>query len=49
MYDVARGFTRRVPLGRLVEVEPDIRPYLGSLLIWAIAKAGDKLVIPEGL
>lgn len=49
MFDVARGFSRRVPLARLLEIEPEIRPYLASLVVRAVHRAGDKLVVPRGL
>jgi hypothetical protein len=49
LFDVARTFSRRVPLGRLVQIEPEIRPYMAALLVAAIAEAGDSLLLPRGL
>ena len=49
LFNVARGFSRRVPLTRLLEVEPDMRPYLASIIVRAVQKAGDSLVIPASL
>ena len=36
LFNVARGFSRRVPLVRLLEVEPDMRPYLASIVVRAV-------------
>ena len=36
LFDVARGFSRRVPMVRLLEIEPDIRPYLAALIVRAV-------------
>lgn len=49
LFDVARAFSRRMPLGRLVEVEPAVRPYLASLLVAAVDKAGEVLKVPVSL
>ena len=49
LFDVARAFSRRMPLGRLVEVEPAVRPYLASLLVAAVARAGEILKVPASL
>ncbi len=49
LHDVAKGLGRRVPLTKLVELDQDIRPYLASLLIAAMARAGDSLTIPDNL
>jgi hypothetical protein len=49
LFDIARGFSRRIPMSRLVEIEPDIRPYLASLIVRAVHKAGDALVVPRNL
>ena len=49
LFDVARAFSRRVPLGRLVEIEPAVRPYLASLLVAAVDKAGKVLRVPMSL
>ena len=45
--DIARGLARRVPLTKLVQLDGDVRPYLASLMITALHKAGDTLVIPD--
>ena len=47
--DIARGLARRVPLTKLVQLDGDVRPYLASLMIAALNKAGDELVIPDTL
>ena len=31
LFDVARTFSRRVLLGRLLQIEPDIHPYLAAM------------------
>ena len=49
LFDVARGFSRRVPMARLLEIEPDIRPYLASLVVRAVHRAGDALTVPMNL
>ena len=36
LFDVAKGFSRRVPMARLLEIEPDIRPYLAALIVRAV-------------
>ena len=43
LFDVARTFIRRVPLGWLIKIEPDIRPYLAAVLVAAIQEAGEAL------
>jgi hypothetical protein len=45
--DIARGLARRVPLTKLVELDGDVRPYLAALMIAALHKAGDALVVPD--
>jgi hypothetical protein len=46
MFDVARGLARRVPLTKLMALDGDVRPYLASLIVSALHRAGDKLIIP---
>lgn len=46
LQDIARGLARRVPLTKLVTLDGDVRPYLASLLVSAMHRAGDELVIP---
>lgn len=36
-------------MSRLVEIEPDIRPYLASLIVRAVYYANDALVVPSNL
>lgn len=47
--DIARGLARRVPLTKLVQLDGDVRPYLASLMIAALHKAGDELVLPADM
>lgn len=49
LQDIARGLARRVPLTKLVALDSDVRPYLASLLISAVHRAGDTLVIPSDI
>ena len=49
LFDVARTFSRRVPLGRLLQIEPDIRPYLAAVLVAAVQEAGETLKLPAGM
>lgn len=49
LFDVARGLARRVPLTKLVQLDGDVRPYLASLMVSALHRAGDKLVIPKDM
>lgn len=46
LQDIAKGLARRVPLTKLVTLDGDVRPYLASLLVSAMHRAGDELVIP---
>jgi hypothetical protein len=46
---VARTFSRRVPLGRLAEIDPDVHPYLCAILVAAMWKAKETLAVPAGL
>ena len=43
LWEVARGFLRRVPLMRLIQYESNIQPYLTALIIEAIRLAGETL------
>ena len=47
LFDVARAFSRRVPLGRLVEIEPAVRPYLASLLVEASGQGRQSSACPN--
>ena len=49
LFDVARGLARRVPLTKLVALDGDVRPYLASLMVAALHRAKDKLVVPNDL
>ena len=49
MFDIARGLARRVPLTKLVALDGDVRPYLASLMVAALHRAKDTLVVPEDL
>ena len=49
LQDIARGLARRVPLTKLVTIDADVCPYLASLLVAAMHRAGDELVIPTDL
>ena len=48
LFDVTRGLACRVPLTKLVELDGDVRPYLAALMVAALARAGETLVVPEG-
>jgi hypothetical protein len=49
LFDVARGLARRVPLTKLVSMDSDVRPFLASLMVAALQKANEKLLIPDDL
>ena len=49
LFDVARQFSRRVPLAKLVTLEDDVRPYLACVIVDAVREAGDTLVVPSDL
>ena len=49
MFDVARGLARRVPLTKLAELDSEVRPFLASLMVSAVSRAGQELVIPNDL
>lgn len=36
-----------MPLTKLVQLDGDVRPYLAALMIAALHKAGETLVIPD--
>ena len=48
LFDVARGLARRIPLTKLVELDGDVHPYLAALMVAALARVGETLVVPEG-
>ena len=47
-FDLACGLVQRVPLTKLVELDGDIRPYLTTLMVAALAQVGETLVVPKG-
>ena len=49
LINVARGLARQVPLTKLIALDSYIRPYLASLMVAALHRAKDKLVIPNDL
>lgn len=49
LQDIAQGLARRVPLTKLVALDSDVRPYLASLLVSAVHRAGEELVVPSDL
>ena len=36
-------------MSRLIELEPDIRPYLAAMIVRAVHRAGDALIVPRNL
>ena len=48
LFNVARGLACKVPLTKLVELDGDICLYLAALMVAALARAGETLVVPEG-
>lgn len=38
-----------MPLGRLAEIDPDVRPYLCAILVAAMWKANESLAVPASL
>ena len=48
LFNVAHRLARRVPLTKLVELDGDVRPYLTALMVAALARVGETLVVPEG-
>ena len=49
LIDIARGLAQRVPLTKLIALDSNIRPYLASLMVAALHRAKDKLVVPNNL
>ena len=49
LFDVARGLARRVPLTKLAQLDGDVRPYLAALMVSALHRAGDSLIVPDEL
>ena len=48
LFDVAHGLARRVLLTKLVKLDGDICLYLDSLMVAALVRVGETLVVPEG-
>ena len=48
LFDVTHGLARRVLLTKLVKLDGDIHPYLFALMVAALARVGETLVVPEG-
>ena len=48
LFDVACGLAHRVPLIKLVKLDGDVRLYLTTLMVAALARVGKTLVVPEG-
>ena len=48
LFNITRGLARRIPLTKLVELDGDVHPYLATLMVAALAWAGETLVVPEG-
>jgi hypothetical protein len=38
-----------VPLTKLVSMDSDVRPYLASLMVAALHKANEKLIVPSDM
>ena len=49
MYDVLKGFARRVPLPRMIQYEEALRTYIATVAVDAVRQANDTLVIPSDL
>ena len=48
LFDIARGLARRVLLAKLVQLDGDVHPYLAALMVAALVRAGETLVVLEG-
>ena len=48
LFDVTHRLTCRVPLTKLVKLDGNVHPYLGTLMVAALAWVGKTLVVPEG-
>ena len=49
LFDVARAYTRRVPMAKSLLTEPDVRLYLSCVLVDALYRSGEVISLPEGL
>ena len=48
LFNVTSGLAHKVPLTKLVELDGDVGPYLTTLMVAALVRAGKTLVVPEG-
>ena len=48
LFDVTRGLACRVPLTKLVELDGDVHPYFAALMVAALVRVGETLVVPKG-
>ena len=49
LFDVACGLARHIPLTKLVELDGNVHPYLAALMVATLVRAGETLVVPEGM
>ena len=49
LFDVACGFTCRVPLTKLVGMDGNVHLYLAMLMVGALMCMGKTLVMPKGM
>jgi len=49
LFDVARAYSRRVPLAKSLLTEDDVRTYLGCVLVDALWRTNTLLTVPKGL
>src|SRR5512138_497982 len=47
LFDLMRGYTRRVPMAKTVLTKPDVCLYLTCVMVDALARLGKQLVVPE--
>ena len=47
LFNIAHGFTHRVPPTKLLELDKDICPYLVALIVIVLALVVEALVVPE--
>ncbi len=49
MLDVAKSMQCKISMTKLMETDPNIRPYFAALVVSVLATLGEHLVIPRGL
>ena len=49
LFDVARAYSRRVPMAKSLLTEPDVRSYLSCVLVDAMWRTKEVLTVPTGL